>query len=182
MGCSTLEKSVKRKKAITNTEKEVESPEISRENNVKQKTTNTEISKVQAKSDKKNKNITTEYKKKQTESIMQTIEKLEQCYDTGNFVKWKSLLTARYKKKYNDPDFLKKQGWDAKDLKSFFYLLIKTREENGIKSLTISRVIFVNPNKAHVYVLFNGKEFPKPQHTFIKVSNSWYKGLPDEGE
>ena len=126
--------------------------------------------------------ISKEYKEKETESILDTIEKLEKCYETGDFEKWESLLTPVYKAKYNNPIFLKEHGWKAKDLKSFFYLLIQTREKNGIKSLPISRVEFVNPNKAYVYVLFKGKEFPKPQHTFIKIGNSWYKGLPDEEE
>lgn len=126
--------------------------------------------------------ISKEYKQKATISILDTIEQLEQCYETQNFKKWKSLLTPTYKEKYSDPVFLKQQGWNANNLESFFYLLIQTREKNGIKSLPISRVEFVNPNKAYVYVIFKGKEFPKPQHTFIKIGNSWYKGLPDEGE
>ena len=122
------------------------------------------------------------YKQKETISILDTIEQLEQCYETQNFKKWKSLLTPAYKEKYSDPAFLKQQGWNDDNLESFFYLLIQTREKNGIKSLPISKVEFVSPNKAYVYVLFKGKEFPKPQHTFIKIGNSWYKGLPDEGE
>jgi hypothetical protein len=117
-----------------------------------------------------------------TESILSVIESLEECYRTGDFEKWKSLLTPLYKEKHNDPDFLQAGGWAASDLKSFFRLLIKTRKLVNVTSLGVSRVEFVNPQKALVYVILEDSEFPEPQHTFLKLGNSWLKGLPEEGE
>jgi len=185
IGCSSVKESVKGQNSAVsiekNFEKEVQTPEISETKNVEHEASGKETSNVSTQNgNESSKNVTIEYKKKQSKSIIETIKKLEQYYDTEAFEKWQSLLTSAYKEKYSDPEFLKAQGWEAKDLKSFFYLLIKTRKKNGIKSLAISRVEFVDSNKAYVYVLLKGKEFPKPQHTFIKVGNSWYKGLPDE--
>ncbi len=117
---------------------------------------------------------------KETESIINVITALEKCYKTYNFGNWKKLLTKRYKEKYSNAKNLKKEGWPAKDLYSFFKLLVKTRRASNISSLSISRVEFVSPNKAYVYVILGDEEFPEPQHTFLKIDDSWYKGLRDE--
>jgi len=197
-GCTTSSKTVKNQeiteqnkninieKDVSGAKKTISNEETTTEKKI-EKSTNENKTDTIDKSEKpikevKKKVISKEYKQKETNSILNTIEKLEQCYETENFEDWESLLTPDYKAKYNDPVFLKEHGWKANNLKSFFYLLIQTREKNGIKSLPISRVDFVNPNKAYVYVLYKGKEFPKPQHTFIKIGNAWYKGLPEEGE
>ena len=186
-GCSTKKEALKTG-AGTNSSIENQAPE-SKKNAIETITEQkkaTEPAKIEDVNTDKIKNkqakIPESYKKEQTKSIIETIEELENCYKTKNYEKWKSLLTPEYKKKYGNPDFLKKNGWKANNLESFFYLLIETREKNGIEALPISRVEFVSPNKAYVYVLFKGKEFPKPQHTFIKIGDSWYKGLPEEGE
>jgi hypothetical protein len=118
--------------------------------------------------------------KKETVSIVEVIESLERTYLDGDFEKWLSLLTPRYRAKYDQPDNLRKEGWDAKDLRSFFELLVETRRSENIGSLEISRVDFVSPRKAHVFVLFKGEEFPEPQHTFIRIGDAWYKGLREE--
>jgi hypothetical protein len=118
--------------------------------------------------------------KKETVSIIEVIESLERTYLDGDFETWLSLLTPRYRAKYDQPDILRKEGWDAKDLRSFFELLVETRRSENIGSLEISRVDFVSPRKAHVFVLFKGEEFPEPQHTFIRMGGSWYKGLREE--
>ena len=117
-----------------------------------------------------------------TESILSVIESLEECYRTGDLEKWKSLLTPLYKEKYGDPSYLRAQGWGATDLNAFFRLLIKTRNQGNVTALAISRVEFINQQKALVFVILGGSEFPEPQHTFIKIENSWLKGLPEEGE
>ncbi len=171
-GCASKDKLVK-----TETEKVL----ISSKNQIKNEDKNRNIEEGKVEDSEKPK-ITETYKKEQSKSIINTINELEKCYETGDFEKWKSLLTPSYIEKYNNPDYLKKNGWNADNLKSFFFLLIETREKNGIESLPISRVEFVSPVKAYVYVLYKGKEFPKPQHTFIRIGNSWYKGLPDEGD
>jgi hypothetical protein len=117
-----------------------------------------------------------------TESILSVIESLEECYGTGDFEKWKSLLTPLYKEKHDDSAYLRAQGWAAADLGAFFRLLIKTRRRGNVTALDISRVEFVNPRKALVFVILDKNEFPEPQHTFIRAGNSWLKGLPEEGE
>jgi hypothetical protein len=117
-----------------------------------------------------------------TESILSVIESLEKCYGTGDFEKWKSLLTPLYREKHDDPAYLRAEGWAATDLLAFFRLLIKTRKQGNVTALEISRIEFVNPWKARVFVLLDKSEFPEPQHTFIKRGNSWLKGLPEEGE
>lgn len=119
---------------------------------------------------------------KEAESIVSVIETLEGCYKTADMEKWQSLLTPMYRERHNDPEFLKLEGWSATDIESFFYLLVETREKGNITSLPISRVEFINQNKALVYVILEDKEFPEPQHTFIRLDNSWYKGLIEEGE
>jgi hypothetical protein len=117
----------------------------------------------------------------EAESIVDVIEELENCYKTNDFEKWKSLLTVSYKEKYNDPEQLQGENWDAEDLESFFQLLVQTRRKGRITSLEVSRVVFVNAKKARVFVIFEGKEFPDPQHTFIKINDKWLKGLNYEG-
>jgi hypothetical protein len=117
-----------------------------------------------------------------TESILSVIESLEECYRTGDFEKWKSLLTPLYREKHDDREYLRAQGWAAADLGAFFRLLIKTRRQGNVTALEISRVEFVNPRKALVFVILEKNEFPEPQHTFIRAGNSWLKGLPEEGE
>lgn len=119
---------------------------------------------------------------KETESIISVIEALEGCYKTANLEKWQSLLTPLYRERHNDPEFLKIGGWSATDIESFFYLLVETRKKGNITSLPISRVEFINQNKALIYVILGDKEFPEPQHTFIRLDNRWYKGLIEEGE
>lgn len=53
--------------------------------------------------------------------------------------------------------------------------------KSGSDHFEISRVEFVSTNKAYVYVILGGEEFPTPQHTFIRAGESWYKGLSHEG-
>ena len=119
---------------------------------------------------------------KEDESIVSVIETLEGCYKTADLKKWQNLLTPMYRERHNDPEFLKLGGWSATDIESFFYLLVETRKKGNITSLPISRVEFINQNKALVYVILGDKEFPEPQHTFIRLDNRWYKGLTEEGE
>jgi hypothetical protein len=119
---------------------------------------------------------------RETESIINVIRSLEESYEKRDFKAWKNFLTDGYKKRYNDPESLKEEGWNATDLKTFFELLIEARKSANINALSISRVEFVNPNKALVYVMFKGEEFPEPQHTFININDRWYKGLFEEGE
>ena len=119
---------------------------------------------------------------KEAESIVSVIETLEGCYKTADLKKWQNLLTPMYMERHNDPEFLKLGGWSATDIESFFYLLVETRKKGNITSLPISRVEFINQNKALVYVILGDKEFPEPQHTFIRLDNRWYKGLTEEGE
>jgi hypothetical protein len=119
---------------------------------------------------------------KETSSIIDVITSLEKSYEKRDFEMWRSFLTEGYQKKYSNPEVLKEEGWNAKDLLSFFNLLVKTRTRANIGTLTISRVEFLNQNKALVYVMLEGEEFPEPQHTFIKINNKWYKGLFEEGE
>jgi len=120
-------------------------------------------------------------KEKETELIINVIHELENCYKTKNFDKWKSFLSPNYKERYNNPVLLKEEGWNAKDLKSFFNLLVETRKRKNISTLEISRIEFVNSDRACVYVIFQGEEFPKPQHTFIRIAGKWYKDLKIEG-
>ncbi len=122
------------------------------------------------------------YEKRETVSIIQVIESLEESYEKNDFELWKSFLTPKYREKYNDLELLKKEGWNAGNLESFFKLLVDTRRKGNIAALEISRVEFINPNKALVYVVFGDEEFPEPQHTFIKINDKWYKGLIEEGE
>jgi hypothetical protein len=117
----------------------------------------------------------------ETRSIYVAIEELEDCYRTKNYNKWLSLLTPGYRHYFNDPALLDAEGWDAENLNEFFLLLVKTRRRSNIGDLEISRVEFVSDNKAFVYVLLEGEEFPVPQHTFIRIDNTWLKGLSDEG-
>jgi len=119
---------------------------------------------------------------KETESIITVIEKLEECYKTNNFEQWLHFLTPAYKERYSNEENLRAEGWEAYDLESFFHLLVETRKKGDIRALKISRVEFVSPHKALVYVLLRDKEFPEPQHTFIMVGNTWLKGLKDEEE
>jgi hypothetical protein len=121
-----------------------------------------------------------EYEKKETVSIINIIEELEQCYKESDFKKWKSFLTPKYKERYSDSQSLKEEGWDAVDVESFFHLLVETRKTENINTLPISRVEFLNENKALVYVFFGDEEFPEPQHTFVRINGKWYKGLREE--
>jgi hypothetical protein len=116
-----------------------------------------------------------------TESIMNVIESLEACYATGDFERWKSLLTPLYREKHDDPAYLQAQGWSAAGLYSFFKLLISTRKQGNVTALKISRIEFEKPWKALVFVILEEREFPEPQHTFIKIGDKWLKGLPEEG-
>jgi hypothetical protein len=117
-----------------------------------------------------------------TESILNVIESLEACYATGDYERWKSLLTPLYREKHDDPAYLQAQGWEATELYSFFQLLIATRRQGNVTALKISRIEFERPRKALVFVILDEREFPEPQHTFIKIGNRWLKGLPEEGE
>ena len=92
------------------------------------------------------------------------------------------MLSPKYREKYNNPEFLNQEGWDATDIESFFYLLIETRKKGNITALPISRVEFIKDDKALVYVILGDEEFPEPQHTFVRIENNWYKGLREEGE
>jgi hypothetical protein len=121
-----------------------------------------------------------EDEKKETVSIVSIIEELEECYKDSNFEKWKSFLTQRYRERHNDPQYLEDEGWDAVDVESFFYLLVETRKTENINALSISRVEFLNKNKALVYVFLGDEEFPEPQHTFVRIHGKWYKGLREE--
>lgn len=116
----------------------------------------------------------------ETESIINVIESLEECYKNKDYEKWKSFLTKAYKERYNNPEYLHKEGWGVNSLEEFFNLLVETRKSSNIEALETSRVEFLSDNKALVYVKFKGKEFPKPQHTFIRINGKWYKGLIDE--
>ncbi len=118
----------------------------------------------------------------EVQSIITVIAELEECYRLNNFEKWLGLLTPHYRAAYSDPEFLAREGWKAGSIESFFRLLVETRRRGNIRSLAVSRVSFINPNKAQVYVMLESEEFPRPQHTFIRIGNSWYKGLANEGE
>ena len=119
---------------------------------------------------------------KYTESILNVIESLEACYASGDYERWKSLLTPLYREKHDDAAYLRAQGWTATGLYSFFKLLIATRKQGNVTALKISRIEFEKPWKALVFVILEEREFPEPQHTFIKIGNSWLKGLPEEGD
>lgn len=118
--------------------------------------------------------------KHEAENILEIINKLEEMYEKDDFEGWKGMLTPDYRKKYGNPENLHNDGWDAADLHSFFNLLVETRRKGQIKTLKISRVVFANQNKAYVYVFFEGREFPEPQHTFIRINGTWLKGLREE--
>jgi len=118
--------------------------------------------------------------KQEAENILAVINRLEETYENNDFEEWQGMLTPDYRGKYSNPENLQKDGWDADDLHSFFDLLVKTRQKGQIKTLKISRVVFVNPNKAYVYVFFQDREFPEPQHTFIRIDGEWLKGLREE--
>ncbi len=118
--------------------------------------------------------------KQEAENILAVINRLEETYENNDFEGWQSMLTPDYRKKYSDPVNLREEGWDAADLHSFFNLLVKTRRKGQIKTLKISRVVFANPNKAYVYVFFKNREFPEPQHTFVRINGKWLKGLREE--
>jgi len=118
--------------------------------------------------------------KQEAENILTVINRLEETYENDDFEGWQSILTPDYRRKYSNPESLQKDGWDANDLHSFFDLLVETRQKGQIKTLEISRVVFVNPNKAYVYVFFQDREFPEPQHTFIRIDGEWLKGLQEE--
>ena len=60
--------------------------------------------------------------------------------------------------------------------------MVQTRRKSDIGDLDVSRVDFVSDTKAYVYVVLDGEEFPTPQHTFIRIDDSWLKGLSYEGE
>ena len=117
---------------------------------------------------------------KETDSIYTVIETLEDCYRTANFERWLSLLTGAYKDHFDDADILASEGWDARNIEEFFDLLVNTRRRGNIADLEISRVEFVSDYKAYVYVILGDKEFPEPQHTFIRIGETWYKGLSTE--
>jgi hypothetical protein len=118
----------------------------------------------------------------ETRSIYTVIEELESCYRTEDYEKWLSLLTSDYRHHFNDRAILLTEGWDAENIRGFFDLLVQTRRKSNIADLETSRVEFVSDNKAYVYVVLNGEEFPTPQHTFIRINDSWMKGLSHEGE
>ena len=117
---------------------------------------------------------------KEADSIYSVIETLEDCYRTTNYNRWLSLLTQSYKNHFDDPDNLASEGWDATNIREFFDLLVRTRRKGNIRDLEISRVEFVSDYKAFIYVILGGEEFPEPQHTFIRIGESWYKGLSTE--
>jgi hypothetical protein len=119
---------------------------------------------------------------KYTESILSVIESLEACYATGDFERWKSLLTPLYREKHDDQAYLQAEGWSATGLYPFFKLLIATRKQGNVTALKISRIEFEKSRKALVFVILEEREFPEPQHTFIKIGDSWLKGLPEEGD
>jgi hypothetical protein len=118
----------------------------------------------------------------ETRSIYTVIEELESCYRTRDYEKWLNLLTSNYRRHFNNRAMLQTEGWDAENIREFFELLVQTRRKSDIADLEISRVEFVSDNKAYVYVVLNGEEFPTPQHTFIRINDSWMKGLSHEGE
>ena len=120
--------------------------------------------------------------KRETVSIITVIETLEESYKNNDFENWKLLLTSSYQEKYDNSEFLKGEGWDAGDLKTFFHLLVATRKKENITALPISRVEFISDKKALVYVILGEEEFPEPQHTFVRINDNWYKGLREEGE
>lgn len=117
---------------------------------------------------------------KETVSIYTVIETLEDCYKTQNYDLWLSLLTSAYREHFDNDEALASEGWDATNIREFFDLLVSARRRGNIGDLEISRVEFVNDYKAYVYVILEGKEFPEPQHTFIRIGESWYKGLSTE--
>jgi len=119
---------------------------------------------------------------KETRSIYTVIEELESCYSMYDYAQWLSLLTMSYRQHFNDREILEAEGWAATNIREFFDLLVQTRRGRNIGDLDISRVEFINDNKAYVYVLLDDEEFPVPQHTFIRVGDSWLKGLSNEGE
>jgi len=114
---------------------------------------------------------------KETVSIYTVIETLENCYKTKNYDLWLSLLTSAYRDHFDNAETLASEGWDATNIREFFDLLVSARRRGNIGDLEISRVEFVSDYKAYVYVILEGKEFPEPQHTFIRIGESWYKGL-----
>lgn len=118
--------------------------------------------------------------RKEADSIYTVIETLEDCYRTSNYDRWLSLLTHTYRDHFDDPNTLASEGWDATNIREFFDLLVRTRRKGNIRDLEISRVEFVSDYKAFVYVILGGEEFPKPQHTFIRIRETWYKGLSTE--
>jgi hypothetical protein len=117
---------------------------------------------------------------KEAVSIYTVIESLEDCYRTKNYDRWLSYLTQAYRDHFNNPETLASEGWDAGNLEEFFDLLVSVRRKGNIGDLEISRVEFVSDYKAFVYVILGGSEFPEPQHTFIRIGDSWYKGLSTE--
>ena len=119
---------------------------------------------------------------KETRSIYTVIEELESCYSMYDYAQWLSLLTMSYRQHFNDREILEAEGWAATNIREFFDLLVQTRRGRNIGDLDISRVEFINDNMAYVYVLLDDEEFPVPQHTFIRVGDSWLKGLSNEGE
>ncbi|KPJ83662.1 MAG: hypothetical protein AMS17_17165, partial [Spirochaetes bacterium DG_61] len=119
---------------------------------------------------------------RETRSIYTVIEELESCYSMYDYAQWLSLLTMSYRQHFNDREILEAEGWAATNIREFFDLLVQTRRGRNIGDLDISRVEFINDNKAYVYVLLDDEEFPVPQHTFIRVGDFWLKGLSNEGE
>jgi hypothetical protein len=117
---------------------------------------------------------------KEADSIHTVIEILEDCYRTRNYDRWLSLLTHAYRDHFDDPNTLASEGWDATNIREFFDLLVSVRRRGNIRDLEISRVEFVSDYKAFVYVILGGEEFPEPQHTFIRIGETWYKGLSTE--
>lgn len=116
----------------------------------------------------------------EADSIYTVIETLEDCYRTRNYDRWLSLLTHAYRDHFDDPNTLASEGWDATNIMEFFDLLVSTRRRGNVRDLEISRVEFVSDYKAFVYVILRGEEFPEPQHTFIRMGETWYKGLSTE--
>jgi hypothetical protein len=117
---------------------------------------------------------------KEADSIYSVIETLENCYRTRNYDRWRSLLTHAYSDHFDDPHILASEGWNATNIREFFNLLVSARRRGNIGDLEISRVVFVSDYKAFVYVILGGEEFPEPQHTFIRIGETWYKGLSTE--
>ena len=119
-------------------------------------------------------------KEMETVSIYTVIETLEDCYKTQNYDRWLSLLTSAYREHFDNAVTLASEGWDATNIREFFDLLVSARRRGNVGNLEISRVEFVSDYKAFVYVILEGEEFPEPQHTFIRIGESWYKGLSTE--